>query len=160
MRSYLQLGDYSCSFSLANSFFSSRGPNTNTLFAVVRPWTRADPPHENCIASARVSKDCEANKPNAARRVVLRRTKRGLVAYMLTQNSKQARTVRNPPPPLSPLTICLGYRDLYRSYPAPGPRRPGPLILPSGPTRTTEILARKKRGVTRERKPEGKVPQG
>lgn len=75
VRSYLWLGDYPCGFSFANSFFSS--DLTRTLFAVVRPWTRY---RLMKTASARVSKDCEANKPNAARRVVLRRTKRGLVA--------------------------------------------------------------------------------
>lgn len=100
------------------------------------------------IASARVSEDCEANKPNAARRVVLRRTKRGLVACSRRTWSKHA-PLEDPSLPPSP-RICLGHWDLYRSYPAPSPRRSRALIhLPGQQERPR--YSRGKKGCNQER---------
>lgn len=64
------------------------GPNTNTLCGgcdLERERNRLMK-----TTSARVSKDCEANKSNVARRVVLRRTKGGLVACSRRTPSKHA----------------------------------------------------------------------
>jgi len=88
---------------------------TQTLAATTQRPSRRMKTTSVKITSVRVACDYKANKLDAPRDALSFGEQRGgLVAY--SRRILQARTVTRP-------SICLGRRDLYRSYPAPATHR-------------------------------------